>query len=179
MISGIYSPYNLARRTEHTTSRKGKLNETHQDWIRYNTWPLWSAPDDGIPCNFTLGYLCAAQKIKKNKSIMTIIETIETSTFASARLKRPFQWNVINGQRSVSPEPLPKKARSESPDFCREQVTLSSSAIPAQQKVLLLLGKGQRYELEENYAVPEIRDDRELLLKIQYIGLNPIDWKSV
>jgi hypothetical protein len=100
---------------------------------------------------------------------MTVIETIETSTFASARLKRPFQWNVINGQ----------KARSESPDFRREQVTLSSSAIPAQQKVLLLLGKGQRYELEENYAVPEIRDDRELLLKIQYIGLNPIDWKSV
>jgi hypothetical protein len=117
---------------------------------------------------------------RKNKLIMmTVIETIETSTFASARPKRPFQWNVINGQRSVSPESLPKKARSESPDFRREPKTLSSSAIPAQQKVLLLLEKGQRYELEENYAVPEIKDDRELLLRIQYIGLNPIDWKSV
>jgi NADPH:quinone reductase-like Zn-dependent oxidoreductase len=44
--------------------------------------------------------------------------------------------------------------------------------------MLLLHGKGQRYVLESNYTVQNIKNDDELLIKVQYIGLNPIDWKS-
>lgn len=109
---------------------------------------------------------------------MTLIETVGTGKSASVKLKRPFEWNSINGQRSVSPEPRPKRVRSDLVEFQRENRTLSSSAIPAKQDVFLLHGKGQRYKLEKSYAVPEIKDDREILIRIQYIGLNPIDWKS-
>jgi hypothetical protein len=109
---------------------------------------------------------------------MTISETIETGTLLSTKLKRPFHWNIINGQSSVSPEPRPRKIRSERLDFQREGRTLSSSVLPAHQNVLLLNGKGHKYKIQEGYRIPAIRDDRELLIKIQYIGLNPIDWKS-
>ena len=112
---------------------------------------------------------------------MSLIRTIETtsfSTFSSKRLKRTFQWNSINGHRSVSPEPIPKKSRIELHEFQTEERQLSSFTIPAQQTVLLLHGKGQRYVLEPNYIVPNIKNDDELLIKVQYIGLNPIDWKS-
>lgn len=109
---------------------------------------------------------------------MTISKTIESGTVVSTRIKRSFDWNIINGQRSVSPEPQTKRIRSEYFDYQKEERTLNSSVIPAQQNVLLLHGKGQRYTLEEGYTIPEIKNDWELLIRIQYIGLNPIDWKS-
>ncbi|KAF1987584.1 quinone oxidoreductase [Aulographum hederae CBS 113979] len=68
---------------------------------------------------------------------------------------------------------------ASSGDFHREERTLGSSAVPpSRQKALLLHEKGQRYELSNDYAVPEIQSDEEVLIKVQYIGLNPIDWKS-
>jgi hypothetical protein len=109
---------------------------------------------------------------------MTVSETIETGPFASVRLKRSFQWNSINGHRSVSPEPQTKRIRSENLDFQKEDRTLSSLTVPAQQSVLLLHGKGHKYTLQRGYNVPDIKNDRELLIRIQYVGLNPIDWKS-
>ncbi|KAF4634524.1 hypothetical protein G7Y89_g3574 [Cudoniella acicularis] len=109
---------------------------------------------------------------------MTPIQTIKTSTFTPIRLKRTFQWNAINGHRSASPEPLLKRTRSKLLNFQREQRPLDSSTIPAQQTVFLLHGKGQRYAPESKYIVLEIKDDRELLVKIQYTSLNLIDWKS-
>jgi hypothetical protein len=133
-----------------------------------------------IPC---LSFRLVTSKIEncgvlQRSFKMTISKTIETGTLVSTKLKRPFHWNVINGQSSMSPEPQSKKIRSEHLDFQKEERTLSSSVLPAQQKVLLLHGKGHKYEIQEGYAIPNIKDHRELLIKIQYIGLNPIDWKS-
>jgi hypothetical protein len=113
---------------------------------------------------------------------MTVSATIESGGHASVGLKRPFQWNSINGQRSVSPEPRTKRARHDigkfESEYQREARTFNFSVIPAKQNVLLLHGKGQRYIRQQDYSVPRIKDDRELLIKVQYVGLNPIDWKS-
>lgn len=52
------------------------------------------------------------------------------------------------------------------------------SQLPPTQKVLLLHGVKQHYELTEGYAIPDTQHDHELLVRSHTIGLNPIDWKS-
>ena len=64
-----------------------------------------------------------------------------------------------------------------------------------QQDVLLLHGPRQKYALEKNAQVPELRSDREILIQVRAgppavitradqfaqvvaIGLNPVDWKG-
>ncbi|GKT40279.1 trans-enoyl reductase lepG [Colletotrichum spaethianum] len=50
--------------------------------------------------------------------------------------------------------------------------------IPETQTVLILHAAKQPYETAEGYQVPEIRDEREVLVRTEHIGLNPIDWKA-
>ena len=64
-----------------------------------------------------------------------------------------------------------------------------------QQDVLLLHGPRQKYALEKNTQLPELRSDREILIQVRdrlteaithadelaqvvAIGLNPVDWKG-
>ena len=66
-----------------------------------------------------------------------------------------------------------------------------------QQNVLLLHGPGQKYSLHKTGQVPELRSEREILIKVHgkvltcrqsesstdshqvvAIGLNPVDWKG-
>lgn len=47
-----------------------------------------------------------------------------------------------------------------------------------QQDVLLLHGPRQKYSLEKAQTIPELRSDREILIQVLAIGLNPIDWKG-
>lgn len=47
-----------------------------------------------------------------------------------------------------------------------------------QQDVLLLHGPRQKYSLEKAQEIPELRADREILIQVLAIGLNPVDWKG-
>lgn len=47
-----------------------------------------------------------------------------------------------------------------------------------QQDVLLLHGPRKRYSLERAQDVPELKHDREILVQVLAIGLNPVDWKG-
>ncbi|KAK3312890.1 chaperonin 10-like protein [Apodospora peruviana] len=49
---------------------------------------------------------------------------------------------------------------------------------PETQRVLLLHAARQPYQLTENYPVPKLEGEHEVLVKAQAIGLNPIDWKA-
>ncbi|PSR87429.1 chaperonin 10-like protein [Coniella lustricola] len=53
-----------------------------------------------------------------------------------------------------------------------------SSAVPETQRILLLHGPRQPYKLVEDYPVPKLQGDAEVLVKTNTIGLNPIDWKA-
>lgn len=52
------------------------------------------------------------------------------------------------------------------------------AAIPETQTSLLLHGIGKRYEITENEPLPSLLDGREVLVRTETIGLNPIDWKA-
>ena len=47
-----------------------------------------------------------------------------------------------------------------------------------QQDVLLLHGPGKRYSLERQKEIPALKNDREILVQVLAIGLNPVDWKG-
>ncbi len=51
-------------------------------------------------------------------------------------------------------------------------------AQPKRQSALLLHAIRQPYAVDVDYAIPEIQNDTELLVKVTAAGLNPIDWKS-
>lgn len=46
------------------------------------------------------------------------------------------------------------------------------------QDVLLLHGAKQRYMHTREQPVPNLENDREMLVAVHAIGLNPIDWKA-
>lgn len=50
--------------------------------------------------------------------------------------------------------------------------------IPETQTVFILYAAKQPYETAERYQVPPIQDEREVLVRTEHIGLNPIDWKA-
>ncbi|CZT01008.1 related to oxidoreductase [Rhynchosporium agropyri] len=46
------------------------------------------------------------------------------------------------------------------------------------QNVLLLHAPKQRYEHTTQQPIPELETDREMLVEVEVVGLNPIDWKA-
>ncbi|KAL2150451.1 hypothetical protein VTH82DRAFT_7014 [Thermothelomyces myriococcoides] len=73
--------------------------------------------------------------------------------------------------RSKSGEPQPDTIQ-EKPPSKKPLIT------PETQTVLLLHAARQPYELTENYSVPDLRNDSEVLVQTRAIGLNPVDWKA-
>ena len=49
---------------------------------------------------------------------------------------------------------------------------------PTCQTVLLLHKLHQPYKVTEDYPVPKLLRDDEVLIRTRAIGLNPIDWKG-
>lgn len=74
------------------------------------------------------------------------------------------------------PEAVPEAVLEATTEVVPE--TMSPITVPETQNVLLLYGPRQPYELVEDYPVPKIQTDSEILVKTRTIGLNPIDWKA-
>lgn len=51
-------------------------------------------------------------------------------------------------------------------------------AVPSTQSKLVLNAVREPYNLSEKQDIPAIQGDSELLVKVEAIGLNPIDWKA-
>lgn len=75
-----------------------------------------------------------------------------------------------------SQTPTAPIATNETKDQYQREAVVDSQ--PEKQSALLLHAIRQPYEVTEDYAVPEIQNDAELLVKVKAAGLNPIDWKS-
>jgi hypothetical protein len=85
----------------------------------------------------------------------------------------------------VHPWPEPDAAPEEEARVKRRKTTkgeLTVTEVPgfdvAHQEVLLLHGKKERYAHTKQHPVPELKDDREMLVAVGVVGLNPIDWKA-
>lgn len=54
----------------------------------------------------------------------------------------------------------------------------TSEDVGCYQEALLLHAPKQKYAHVKRHSIPEVQDDREMLVKVQVVGLNPIDWKA-
>lgn len=70
-------------------------------------------------------------------------------------------------------ETLPLKKRRRDGSTPELEVEVGDS-----QEVLLLHGPKQRYIHTKDYEIPASNTETEMLVKVQAIGLNPIDWKA-
>lgn len=88
-------------------------------------------------------------------------------------LKSARPWS---GSEDDVEESNPKKRRKTT---AKQEVEVEVVGFDIEhQEVLLLHGKKQRYAHTKKYAVPELKGEREMLVKVDVIGLNPIDWKA-
>lgn len=127
---------------------------------------------------------------------MSLVSAHPATVTTSTKQKRTHWGNSINGLRSPSPEPRAAKrakiavaAGLRTPEseidekieieFQREVVG-EDEIVPETQKVLLLRAIKTKYEIVEGYATPKIEESNgdELVVKVLFVGLNPIDWKS-
>ncbi|KAJ5375279.1 Alcohol dehydrogenase superfamily zinc-type [Penicillium concentricum] len=74
--------------------------------------------------------------------------------------------------------PLPSKNEPRDNTSCSISSVVEYT-VPSSQTALVLQGLRQPYALTPAHPVPLVSRSDELVIKIQAIGLNPIDWKSV
>lgn len=72
----------------------------------------------------------------------------------------------------TAPEDLGRKRRKT-----RMKEEVDEFNVP-HQEVLLLHAPKQQYAHTRRQPIPELRNDREMLVAVDVVGLNPIDWKA-
>ena len=60
----------------------------------------------------------------------------------------------------------------------RAHQSTTSPAPESKQELLLLHGPKQEYALVKDGSIPQLQNEREMLIKVTALGLNPIDWKA-
>lgn len=86
-------------------------------------------------------------------------------------------WGTATPRNTISLIQLDQKLVAETDVATSKQQ--HAYKLPRQQQALLLHGIRERFALEDNHLVPDTRAPDELIVKVQAIGLNPVDWKSV
>jgi hypothetical protein len=72
----------------------------------------------------------------------------------------------------------PPPSSSEDATVENNEHTDSMTRVPLTQKALVLYCFKQQYVLDSQHAVPVVRSPEEILIHVESIGLNPIDWKA-
>ncbi|KAI2601981.1 GroES-like protein [Hypoxylon sp. NC1633] len=89
----------------------------------------------------------------------------------------------IRTKSTSSDKPGPKSIQSVRKDFTSTTTDESANASvaefagPRTQMALVVARKGE-YEIRHDFPMPIVGDD-EVMIRSHYVGLNPIDWKSV
>jgi hypothetical protein len=77
--------------------------------------------------------------------------------------------------RFTPAEPANSKRRKTDDDFTRNEDDI---VLPETQSALQLHAIRQPYKVTKDHETPTMQNDFELLVKVQAVGLNPIDWKA-
>ncbi|KAI1642739.1 GroES-like protein [Daldinia loculata] len=103
------------------------------------------------------------------KTVRTLLRKIRTKSNSNSNSNEKAQSNLIEGIRKGS---TPTTTTDESAN-----VSVAEFAVPGMQKALVVARKGE-YEIRHDFPMPAVGDD-EIMIRGHYVGLNPIDWKSV
>jgi hypothetical protein len=88
-------------------------------------------------------------------------------------LKRMHNWPE---PETIPEDELPSKRR-KTKTRDHEYVEVAEFNVP-HQEVLLLHAPKQKYTHTKQQPIPRLENDREMLVEVEVVGLNPIDWKA-
>lgn len=114
----------------------------------------------------------ASVHIYKSQSIEESLTPPETPPFENGQTKPVHAWPEPDN----SPEELTRKRRKTVAQ--EENATEVDDFNVPHQEVLLLHAAKERYVHTEEQPIPDLTGDREMLIAVEVIGLNPIDWKA-
>lgn len=107
---------------------------------------------------------------------MSAVEEFRSSQFFISPLIMESSGKRTRSHAGQSPgRTSPDKRQRTQNVFQRRESILQP---PHQQHALLLHAVRQSYDLATSHATPGIKLENELLIKVEAIGLNPIDWKA-
>lgn len=114
------------------------------------------------------------QKLRKNSS----------SSPTTSSQQQPQAPHVELDQQEQEQLPLPLPSPEE--DIVMNDASTTTTdmkpslppTLPEKQTVLLLHAPRTPYQLTEDYPVPQLEGEHDVLVRTQAIGLNPIDWKA-
>jgi hypothetical protein len=84
----------------------------------------------------------------------------------------------VKRTRSVTVAPSKHTTSKRRKTIEKAQQIERAETLPTVQSALQLHAIRQPYEVSNNQPLPKIQHNSELLIKVQAIGLNPIDWKA-
>ncbi|KAI1800007.1 GroES-like protein [Daldinia bambusicola] len=99
------------------------------------------------------------------KTVRTLLRKIKTKSISNGKAHS----NLIEGIRKSS---TPTTTTDESTN-----ASIAEFSVPGTQKALVVARKGE-YEIRQDFPMPTVGED-EIMIQGHYVGLNPIDWKSV
>ncbi|KAI8964323.1 GroES-like protein [Daldinia sp. FL1419] len=103
------------------------------------------------------------------KTVRTLLRKIRIKSSSNEKEAS----NLIEGiRKSSTPTTTTTTTTDESAN-----ASIAEFAVPAMQKALVVARKGE-YEIRHDFPMPTVGDD-EIMIRGHYVGLNPIDWKSV
>ena len=97
------------------------------------------------------------------------------------RSRRQRRVSKLESEPKVIPNQTHEQAQKTSASsgpFARKPLASHQQLIPSAQHQLLLSAPKEAYTLVEDASTPSPSNDREVVIQIQTIGLNPIDWKG-
>lgn len=83
---------------------------------------------------------------------------------------------VVNGDSSTASSST--TTTTETPTSRTYLARPETPQVPAEQHQLLIYAPKEPFKLKGGAEVPGVRSTREILIRVDSIGLNPIDWKS-
>jgi NADPH:quinone reductase-like Zn-dependent oxidoreductase len=97
--------------------------------------------------------------------------SLATSTLKGVGLRMGL-WKFLSLSRTTS---LSDRNDSSVHQMHKQE---SSTKLPVTQRALVLYALRQPYKHTGDHPLPRIESEREILVKTEVIGLNPIDWKA-
>ncbi|KAI0155371.1 GroES-like protein [Hypoxylon sp. FL1284] len=97
------------------------------------------------------------------KAVRTLLRRIRTGSSTSSRLRSKPTHGARKNSMTTTEESV--------------NVSVAEFSVPSVQKALVVARKGE-YEIRHDFPMPAVGDD-EIMIRSHYVGLNPIDWKSV
>jgi hypothetical protein len=109
----------------------------------------------------------------KSPSIEESLTPPKTPPTPGLDAKLVHRWSESDTKvEEISPKEQSNSTSEKTQDSTNNDFTVTH------QVVLLLHGPKQKYEYTREQPIPELEKDREMLVAVHTVGLNPIDWKA-